>query len=139
MKIFVRHAIVLTVALLLAAVASAQQSWPVRATLALPDTKLLPGVPFDMWIDVSNPSDTYVTIGLLPTGIVPMDGQIFEIVPPGNCAPVLLPAAHQTLEEYRYLSLEAHEKKTLTLPLSGSGSFGSSAFFALDWRLMPPG
>ena len=41
----------------------AQQFSPIRARLVVPDSEVLPGVPFEMWIEVRNPSDTAVTLG----------------------------------------------------------------------------
>ena len=53
---------------------------PARATVVVPDTKVLPGVPFEMWVDVQNPADGAVGVGLRPTLIVrPEQGDAFEL------------------------------------------------------------
>ncbi len=137
-----RYATTLTLVLMIGvAAASAQQISPVSATLTLPDTKLLPGVPFDMWIEVANSSDVAVTIGLFPTLVVQADGKKFEIAPPRNEVPALMPPDDYTGTgaEYEYVTLAAHEKRTLTLPVFSEHFFGYSPFFSSDSRLMPPG
>ena len=133
MKISMKFALGLAVTLLLTVAAGAQQSSPVKATLVIPDTKLLPGVPFDMWIDVINTSDTAVTIGLYPVLVVQQNGETFEIAPPLCDVPVLLPPVHQAREEYQYLQLAPGEKKTLIPPVE------QAPYFITDYRIMPPG
>lgn len=114
---------------------------PVTAKLTIPDLKTLPGVPFDMWIDVANPSDSAVGVGLCADMLVRPEGsQTFVIVPPGQETPhypTLLPASTMyNSGPTPYLMLRPHEKKTLTLPVSpmleGAGYFD-------DYRLSPPG
>jgi len=43
-----------------------QQVSPIEAKLVIPDTQVLPGVPFDMWIELRSSSDAEVTVGLFP-------------------------------------------------------------------------
>ncbi|MCM2317377.1 MAG: hypothetical protein NDJ92_19690 [Thermoanaerobaculia bacterium] len=116
--------------------ASAQgQLSPVRATLTVPDDGLLPGVPFDMWIDVHNPSDTTVTIGLFPYLVVTTDrGEAFTVRP--SDPPELLPRPEGSsyLGMDRLLELPPGARQTLTVPI-GRGPVG---FFG-DERLSPPG
>src|SRR5258707_1262941 len=85
MKEQVRIAVVLcvvTMAFSLNAVAqrSIHGASPIEATLVIPDGKLLPGVPFEMWIDVRNPTDSPVGVGLCSSLLVhPEQGQLFEV------------------------------------------------------------
>src|ERR1043165_6209095 len=60
---------VLSLTVLLATISVlAQRSAPgVDAKLVIPDTTTLPGVPFDMWIEVQNRSDVTIAVGLCPS------------------------------------------------------------------------
>src|SRR6266853_6457172 len=83
--------LVLLAAFGLAPALFAQHFSPVEAKLVIPDTKTLPGVPFDLWIEVRNQSDASVAVGLFPRLIVrPEHGDVFEITPERNDVPNLL-------------------------------------------------
>jgi len=118
--------------------AFAQQASPIEAKLILPDTRVLPGVPFEMWIEVWNPSDTAVTFGLFPRLLVRNDrGESFEILSDDHDYPILLKrSAHDGGAPLESLTLERNEKATLTLPLR-DGLRGAQFF--RDYRLSPPG
>src|SRR5262249_7865699 len=115
-----------------------QQVSPIQATLIIPDTKVLPGVPFDMWINLRNPSDSSVTLGLFPQLIVHSDrSSDFVINPQASDFPVLLHGARsEGSPVIRYVTLAPGAKQTLTLPI-GDG-MSDSQFFN-DARLSPPG
>ena len=110
--------IVLSTALAIPLLAQQTPS-PIEAKLVVPDTKLLPGVPFDMWVDVHNPSDSTVTVGLYVTLLVRLDkGESFEVAPlrgEGNRPPILLRDAEKA--PVHYLTLRPHQQQTLTLPV----------------------
>jgi len=109
----------------------AQQRSPVQAKLVIPDAKVLPGVPFEMWIELTNPSDSAVAVALSPHLIVrPERGDRFEITP--EDVPVLLRDRGRRLG---VLLLAPRGKRTLTLPIE----HGRGAEFFDDWRLSPPG
>ena len=58
MKTSLTRIAMIALSVLLAQLAVAQRPpSPVQGTLAIPDTKVLPGVPFDMWIELRNTSD----------------------------------------------------------------------------------
>ena len=124
--------------MLLAGAAHGQQSSPLEATLIIPDTEVLPGVPFEMWIEIRNPSETDVTVGLFPRLLVrPQGGESFEISPRTDDYPVLLKGAPRDGEPIiEYLTLAPGDSKTLTLPVRDS--LRGAQFFA-DYRLSPPG
>jgi len=115
---------------------------PVTANLTIPDTKLLPGVPFDMWIDVANTSDTTVGMGLCADMLVRRDdGESLTIVPlPQHGGrpnyPVLLPEYDLSGPSVRYLELRPHQRQTLTIPMLPTQP-GASYFY--DPRLSKPG
>jgi len=134
MRALTKYATVLLLALPLAMPATAQQVSPIKATLVIPDAKLLPGVPFDMWIDVANPTDTEVTIGLFPTLVGQRDGERFEIVPAWGAVPDLFPdpCVPQHHDSHEYLQLAPGEKQTLLVR-------GARPFFTDVYALMPPG
>lgn len=116
----------------------AQQTSPVEAKLVVPDTKVLPGVPFDMWIEVRNSSDSTVTVSLFPVLVVrPVGGDIFEIRPNPDGPPVLLKGSRREGERpVESLILAPGEKKTLTLPIQEG--LQAAEYFS-DPRLSPPG
>jgi len=135
-----RHIAVFSVMLLvgLAPGAAGQQVSPVQAKLVIPDAKVLPGVPFDMWIEVRNPSDATITIGLFPRLAVRADrGAAFEVTSGASDFPVLLRGSKSAGEPViDYLTLAPGEKKTLTLPIREELQ---GAQFFRDYRLSPPG
>jgi len=104
---------------------------PVQATLTIPDTKLLPGVPFDLWIDLRNTSNVSVGVGLCGDMVVrPQGGEPFTLVERGQewpQYPTLLPADMWNGTAIRYLVLKPHGTAQLTLPilwdLAGPGYF----------------
>jgi hypothetical protein len=124
--------------LTLAAVGSAQQVSPIEAKLTIPDAKVLPGVPFDMWVDIHNPSDTLVTVGLCPRLVVRTDsGKSFEIASNASDYPILLRSPRTEGEgAVFYVTLAPGERRTLTLP--AAEAMAGSIFFR-DSRIMPPG
>lgn len=112
---------------------------PVQAKLTIPDTKLLPGVPFDMWIDVENPSDTTVGVGLCADMMVkPERRDPFTIAFGGENAPPYPTLLHEPSGSgvVYYLVLHPHQKQTLTIPIEADLQ-GPAYFF--DPRLSPPG
>jgi hypothetical protein len=103
---------------------------PARVTLVVPDTKVLPGVPFEMWVDIQNPADGEVGVGLCPTLIVrPDQGEAFEVK--GGPSALWLP----TPDSDPYLVLAPGQTKTLAFPIQ----FNLHAEFFGDYRLSPPG
>ena len=133
------RASLLGIALLTFAVAVfAQQASPIEAKLTIPDAKVLPGVPFDMWVDVRNPSDSLVTVGLFPRFIVRMEGsKPFEIASSPSDYPVLLRSPRTEGERtVFYVTLAPGERRTLTLP--AAEAMGGSILLR-DHRVMPPG
>ncbi len=80
----------LVAALMVAEAVLAQQTSSVQARLIVPDTRVLPGVPFDMWIEVQNPADTVVSVGLFPHLLVSIEGRDpFVITPQDDDYPIL--------------------------------------------------
>src|SRR5437660_11927359 len=72
----------LALAIAFTPIVDAQQVSPIKAKLVIPDAKVLPGVPFDMWIEVQNGSDAAVAVGLFPQLLVrPDHGESFELAP----------------------------------------------------------
>lgn len=133
-----RVSFVMFTLLILAGVVSGQQVSPIEAKLTIPDAKVLPGVPFDMWIDIHNPSDTLVTVGLCPRLVVRTDsGKSFEIASTASDYPVLLRSPRSEGERaVSYVTLAPGERRTLTLP--AAEAMAGSIFFR-DSRIMPPG
>jgi hypothetical protein len=119
----------LSVASATVAAASAQQlpASPLRATLVIPDRTLLPGVPFDMWIDVHNPSAATISAGLFPTLLVDAGCESFEL--DSRCEVEVLPAGAGVL------TLAPGQHTILTLPVWGV----RGPVFFNDPRLSPPG
>jgi hypothetical protein len=118
--------------------AFAQYSSPLEAKLVVPDTRVLPGVPFEMWIELQNSSDAEVSVGLFPRLLVRNDrGESFEIASDAADFPILLKRSSRDGEgPLTQVSLKRNEKATLTLPL-GDGLRGAQFF--RDYRLSPPG
>jgi hypothetical protein len=118
--------------------AFAQQASPIEAKLVVPDTQVLPGVPFDMWIELRNASDAEVTVGLFPRLLVRNDrGESFEIASNPDDYPVLLRRSrHDGEGPLTEVTLKRNEKATLTLPVA-DGLRGAQFF--RDHRLSPPG
>jgi len=118
--------------------ALAQQFSPVDARLVIPDLKVLPGVPFDMWIDVRNRSDATVSVGLFPYLVARGErGDAFLIAPDRGSYPVLLAApSSEGGNPISYLELAPGEQRTLTLPIR---EYLRGAEFFDDWRISPPG
>lgn len=120
---------------------------PVTATLTIPDTTLLPGVPFDMWIEVTNGSDASVGVGLCADMFVKNErGDTFTVSPPESpgsethrpAYPVMLTEFDRSGGERpaSYVVLRPHEHQTLTLPvLPGL----SGPVYTGDVRLSAPG
>lgn len=140
-KIANRLAVIVLVALPLIISCDAQaQRWvngvsPIQATLVIPDTKVLPGVPFEMWINVVNPSDASVGVGLCPSVLVKRDGESFSVVGKrnGRYDEVLSDGRNQRMS---YVVLKPGEQRTLTLPIKAE--LIGAAFFDDD-RLLGPG
>jgi hypothetical protein len=109
---------------------------PIQATLVVPDTKVLPGVPFEMWINVVNPSDASVGVGLCPSVVVKHDGgAAFTVAGKRNGRyDELLSDSHN--QRLSYLVLKPHEQQVLTLPIRPE-LIGPSFFD--DSRLLGPG
>lgn len=138
---------------------------PVSARLTIPDTKLLPGVPFDMWIDIENKSDATVGVGLCADMLVrPSGGSAFIITRGGEGRPrypVLLWESRVGGRSVPYLLMKPHSNRRVTLPIkdyltgpnyfdddriSGPGSYGISLSLGYCWpgfvspqkKLLPP-
>lgn len=63
------------------------QTSPVTGRLVIPDPRILPGVPFDMWVELRNSSDAPVTVGLSPTLVARVTGGAdFQVTPPPDGA-----------------------------------------------------
>jgi hypothetical protein len=95
---------------------------PIDAKLVIPDTKVLPGVPFEMWIEVRNPSDATVVLGLCADMIVRPEGvEPFTISSFGEeerpAYPTLLPERSWNGAAVRNLLMRPHQTQTLTLPI----------------------
>jgi hypothetical protein len=113
---------------------------PVEAKLVIPDTKVLPGVPFEMWIEVRNPSDATVGLGLCADMLVrPEGGEPFTISFGGEERPgypTLLPQRSWNGGVVYYLLMRPRNSATLTLPILPD--LGGPAYFD-DERLSGPG
>ena len=95
---------------------------PVEARLVIPDTKLLPGVPFELWIELRNPSHARVGVGLCAAMVVTPDGgEPFTVSPRGQEGefryPTMLPERDWDGRPVRYLVMRPGQTQTLTLPL----------------------
>src|SRR5581483_9646523 len=113
------------------------QMSPVTGRLVIPDQRVLPGVPFDMWVELRNPSDASVTVGLYPTLLAHITGGAdFQITPAPDDAPALLSQPNTLLAPLQFVTMRPHGTQTLTLPVA----FGlvPGPFFR-DYRLSPPG
>jgi hypothetical protein len=109
----------------------------VQATLVIPDTKLLPGVPFEMWIELYNPSGDTVTVGMASRALVEAEGGVSFVIDPAvshEKYPLLLTTADG--ERVAYADLAPHEKRILTLPVDLRLD---SCVFAEDVRISAPG
>jgi len=115
---------------------------PIQAKLVVPDTKILPGVPFEMWIDVRNPSDASVCLGLAGDLIVEPEGKEPFTITRGGADdgqlqyPTLLPERDVDGSAVWNLVLRPHESQTLTLPILRD--LEGPNYFA-DERLSKPG
>ena len=70
-----RYAILLLGAF--ASITEARTVAPVVARLVVPSTSILPGVPFDMWIEMTNTLDSAVRVAVNPLmKIYPVDGMV---------------------------------------------------------------
>jgi hypothetical protein len=109
----------------------AQQFSPVQARLVIPDVKTLPGVPMEMWVDLNNPSDSAVAVGLSPQLIVRSGhGETFDVALEPTYMPDVLDG-----QSAAYVLLPPHGARTLTFPIRN----GQGPRFFNDWRLSPPG
>jgi hypothetical protein len=112
---------------------------PVEAKLVIPDTKLLPGVPFEMWVELRNSSDGTVGVGLCADMLVRPEGsEPFTISfgrADGPPYPTLLPDANGW-GKVTYLRLRPRQAEILTLPVEAR--LDGPAYFR-DHRLSAPG
>jgi len=133
-----KRILISVVTVLLACPAFAQRPAPgVDARLTVPDTVTLPGVPFDMWIDVQNHSDVTIAVGLYPSFLVRTETGSFEIRPSRNggpATPILLRDGDDNAVDY--LELKPGARQTLALPIDFE--LGGPLPFS-DSRLSPPG
>jgi hypothetical protein len=109
----------------------------VQATLVIPDTKLLPGVPFEMWIELYNSSYDTLTVGTSPRALVEPEGGASFVIDPVMSHityPTLLRGADG--EALTYADLAPHEKRFLTLPVD---LMLDAPLFAEDVRISSPG
>jgi hypothetical protein len=112
---------------------------PIEATLVIPDSKLLPGVPFDMWIEVRNPSDASVGLGLCADMIVKPEGaEAFTITFREPEKPFRYPTllADGNGEPVHYLKLRPRQREVLTVPIQPE--LHGPEYFD-EPRLMSPG
>jgi len=113
---------------------------PVSAKLTIPDTKLLPGVPFDMWIDLDNNSDATVGVGLCADMLVRPSGRSPFVITRGGEGrpqyPTLLWKTRVRGESVSYLLLKPHAGRRVTLPID-VGLEGPNYFD--DDRVSAPG
>lgn len=108
----------------------------IDAKLIIPDTTTLPGVPFDMWIDVQNRSDVTITIGLRASFLIrTQDGSTIEIGP-AEGIPTLTLLRDADGVAIPYLDLAPGAKQTLPIPIERDLE-GPLPFW--DARLSPPG
>lgn len=113
------------------------QTSPVTARLVVPDARVLPGVPFDMWVELRNPSDAAITVGLYPTLIAHVAGRDdFEITPQAGDIPVLLARPHTLGAGLQFVKISPGGSQTLTLPVAYGLAPGP---FFRDYRVSPPG
>ena len=98
---------------------AARNASPVEARLVVPFTKILPGVPFDMWIELYNPSMDTVHIAVCqPLHIRPAYGQINWRCDRG-CYDWMQNRWRRTphWDQYAEAILEPNERKTVLLPV----------------------
>ncbi len=131
MKTTLKH-IVAAFIVVLSANLGAQTS-PVSATLVIPETTLLPGVPFEAWVELENRSAAALAVGLYTSlQATTTDGPI-EFQPE---APDLLIIDSYTQKAVPYLELASGAREIITLPiadlLTGAGVFA-------DARISGPG
>ncbi|HEX2831658.1 MAG TPA: hypothetical protein VHW00_01510 [Thermoanaerobaculia bacterium] len=112
------------VASILVLTASLSAQTPIAAKLVIPETTLLPGVPFEAWIELENRSGATLAVGLYTSlQATTAEGPI-EFQPD---APDLLIINSQTQKAVPYLELASGARETITLPiaslLSGAGVF----------------
>jgi len=112
----------------------------VEAKLVTPSTRVLPGVPIEMWIELRNTSDTRVGVGLCADMfVVPPKGESFWITYGGEereAYPTLLPEREFGGSPESYLLLKGRESRTVTLPFMHALS--GPTYFS-DPRLAGPG
>lgn len=112
----------------------AAQSSPVAAKLVLPETRLLPGVPFDAWVELENRSGATLSVGLYPSlRAATADGASFEFHPE---TPDVLIEDRATRQAVRYLELPSGARETILLPL---GDLLGCASVFNDERISTPG
>lgn len=101
------------------------QPSPVTAKLVIPETKLLPGVPFDAWVELENRSGATLAVGLYPSlRAATAEGFSFEFHPE---TPDVLIEDRVTGQAVLYLELPAGAHETIALPL-GDLLGGASVF-----------
>lgn len=112
----------------------------VEAKLIVLDDKVLPGVPFDMWIEVRNLTDTAVHLGLCADMLVkPEGGEPFTIWFGGEHTPsypTLLPEHELDGPAVRNLLMRPRASETLTIPIL---PFLQGPVYFNDERLSNPG
>lgn len=130
------HFAAILIASTLATAAYAQSSSPIVARLTVPDTEVLPGVPFDMWVELTNPSDSRVSFfsgAQLVVRVV--GGETFEAL--RGDRPILLDdTGMETEKGEAFVTLEPGETRIAAFPI-GPGLRGAGFFD--DDRLSPPG
>lgn len=123
-----------------AAEPAAPQKSSVVAQLVIPDAMVLPGVPFEMWIELRNTSEKLVGVGTCADMVVtPEGGEPFTISFGGEERPpypTLLPSTAWNSAPVPYVTLKPRQTQTLTLPILPELS--GPLYFA-DPRLSPPG
>ncbi|HXG59321.1 MAG TPA: hypothetical protein VNL91_09895 [Thermoanaerobaculia bacterium] len=114
---------------------------PVEANLVIPDMKLLPGVPFELWISLRNTSAATVGVGLCADMVVrPEGGEPFTVVGGGLGLPpypaLLADRKGSNAGAVRYLLMKPKDAVTLALPMVRE--LEGPIYFA-DERLSKPG
>ncbi|MGN6186664.1 MAG: hypothetical protein ACTHQM_23750, partial [Thermoanaerobaculia bacterium] len=112
----------------------------IQAKLRTPFNRVLPGVPLEMWVDLTNPSDVRAGVGLCADMFVePPQGEPFWITfgaEESAAYPTLLPQRRVGGPAQDYLLLKPRDSAVVTLPFESE--LRGPAYFA-DPRLANPG
>lgn len=109
------------------------QTSPISATLVIPETRLLPGVPFEAWVELENRSGATLAVGSLVSLRATTEDGTFELRPERRD---LLLINRQTGMPVRYIELASGARETIILPV---GNFLIGAEVFNDPRISEPG